>query len=559
MYVLAKNQSLVALDATTGKELWIHAGLRGIARRGINYWESPDGRERRLIFQINNNLQAIDARDRQVDPDASATNGLVDLREGLGRDPAMVGRVAVGHAGQDLREPDPARLGARRRLPVGARARCAPTTSSPASWCGRSTRCRIPASTATRRGRRTPGSTSAAPTPGARSRSTRGAASPTSRPARRPTTTTAPIASAATSTRTRLIALDARTGKRLWHFQVVHHDLWDYDLTAAPQLITVQHERQDDRRRGAGRQARLPVRVRSRDRRAAVADRGAADRRRATVPGEQTWPTQPFPDEAGAVRPSADDRRRSDAAVPHRRRAGVLDRAAEEGEKRPVRAALDRARDDRRARRGRRRQLGQHRGVSGEGPGLRHQPGLPVVLQALGDAAQPWSAGGGPRRRAGTARRAALYAQTVPGVPRSRPCRHRRRRRRCSASARGRSTTTSARSCCVGRGHMPAFPSTDDEAMRAMWDFITDAAAAPGASPNAAPAAGALPGAAGPGATAPAARRPMAPSSRRAVRRAVSTSGPGPASVRVARRTRRASTRRSRATTPATVSASRTS
>jgi glucose dehydrogenase len=55
MYVLAKNQSLVALDATTGKELWIHAGLRGIARRGINYWESPDGRERRLIFQINNN------------------------------------------------------------------------------------------------------------------------------------------------------------------------------------------------------------------------------------------------------------------------------------------------------------------------------------------------------------------------------------------------------------------------------------------------------------------------------------------------------------------------
>ena len=28
-----------------------------------------------------------------------------------------------------------------------------------------------------------------------------------------------------------LLALDARTGKRLWHFQTVHHDLWDYDLT----------------------------------------------------------------------------------------------------------------------------------------------------------------------------------------------------------------------------------------------------------------------------------------------------------------------------------------
>jgi quinoprotein glucose dehydrogenase len=38
-----------------------------------------------------------------------------------------------------------------------------------------------------------------------------------------------------------LLALDARTGKRLWHFQTVHHDLWDYDLCSAPQLITVQH------------------------------------------------------------------------------------------------------------------------------------------------------------------------------------------------------------------------------------------------------------------------------------------------------------------------------
>jgi quinoprotein glucose dehydrogenase len=50
MYVLAKNNSLVALDATTGKEIWIHARLRGIARRGINYWESDDRRDRRLIF-----------------------------------------------------------------------------------------------------------------------------------------------------------------------------------------------------------------------------------------------------------------------------------------------------------------------------------------------------------------------------------------------------------------------------------------------------------------------------------------------------------------------------
>jgi quinoprotein glucose dehydrogenase len=34
--------------------------------------------------------------------------------------------------------------------------------------------------------------------------------------------------------------LNARTGKRLWHFQMVHHDLWDYDNTAAPQLTTIR-------------------------------------------------------------------------------------------------------------------------------------------------------------------------------------------------------------------------------------------------------------------------------------------------------------------------------
>ena len=39
-----------------------------------------------------------------------------------------------------------------------------------------------------------------------------------------------------------LLALDARTGKRLWHFQMVHHDIWDYDNATAPKLLTVQHD-----------------------------------------------------------------------------------------------------------------------------------------------------------------------------------------------------------------------------------------------------------------------------------------------------------------------------
>jgi quinoprotein glucose dehydrogenase len=38
-----------------------------------------------------------------------------------------------------------------------------------------------------------------------------------------------------------VIALDANTGKRLWHYQIVHHDLWDLDLPAPPTLLTVTH------------------------------------------------------------------------------------------------------------------------------------------------------------------------------------------------------------------------------------------------------------------------------------------------------------------------------
>ena len=38
-----------------------------------------------------------------------------------------------------------------------------------------------------------------------------------------------------------LLALDLRTGKRLWHYQLLHHDLWDYDLVTGPKLLTVTH------------------------------------------------------------------------------------------------------------------------------------------------------------------------------------------------------------------------------------------------------------------------------------------------------------------------------
>jgi quinoprotein glucose dehydrogenase len=39
-----------------------------------------------------------------------------------------------------------------------------------------------------------------------------------------------------------VLALDARTGKYVWHFQGIHHDVWDYDFPAAPSLVTVRRD-----------------------------------------------------------------------------------------------------------------------------------------------------------------------------------------------------------------------------------------------------------------------------------------------------------------------------
>lgn len=39
-----------------------------------------------------------------------------------------------------------------------------------------------------------------------------------------------------------LLALDASTGKRIWHFQTIHHDLWDHDLSSPPALVTINED-----------------------------------------------------------------------------------------------------------------------------------------------------------------------------------------------------------------------------------------------------------------------------------------------------------------------------
>jgi quinoprotein glucose dehydrogenase len=91
-----------------------------------------------------------------------------------------------------------------------------------------------------------------------------------------------------------LLALDARTGKRIWHFQTVHHDLWDRDLPAAPNLLEVTA---DGRRVDAVAQITKSGFVYVFDRLTGKPIFPIAER---AVPasdlnGEHTWPTQPVP------------------------------------------------------------------------------------------------------------------------------------------------------------------------------------------------------------------------------------------------------------------------
>jgi quinoprotein glucose dehydrogenase len=91
-----------------------------------------------------------------------------------------------------------------------------------------------------------------------------------------------------------LLALDAKTGRRVWHFQLTHHDIWDYDPPTAPILADITVE---------GRPVKAVVQL-TKQGFAFVFDRATGkpvwpiEERpvpKSGVPGEWTSPTQPFP------------------------------------------------------------------------------------------------------------------------------------------------------------------------------------------------------------------------------------------------------------------------
>ncbi|HLY62614.1 MAG TPA: PQQ-binding-like beta-propeller repeat protein [Terriglobia bacterium] len=91
-----------------------------------------------------------------------------------------------------------------------------------------------------------------------------------------------------------LVALNAATGKLIWYYQMVHHDIWDYDVSGPPNLITIRRDGKDI---PAVAQVTKMGFVFILDRLTGkplfpVEERPVAP---SQVPGEAAWPTQPFP------------------------------------------------------------------------------------------------------------------------------------------------------------------------------------------------------------------------------------------------------------------------
>ena len=92
-----------------------------------------------------------------------------------------------------------------------------------------------------------------------------------------------------------LLCLDARTGERLWHFQAVHHGLWDYDFTAAPTLVTITVDgRMVDAVAEVSKQGFTYVFDRVTGEPVWPIEERPVDTT-TDVPGEVPYPTQPFP------------------------------------------------------------------------------------------------------------------------------------------------------------------------------------------------------------------------------------------------------------------------
>jgi quinoprotein glucose dehydrogenase len=241
LYGISPSQKVFALDSATGKLKWkFDSGIAGTQPdRGLAYWSSPDNKDHRIIVGVMNWVYELDAATGHPTP-GFGNQGRIAVREGLGRDvatgfialtsPAVVYKDLLIVGGR-LPETLPA-------LPGDIRAYDVRTGKQ--RWIFHT----IPH----------PGEFGYDTWPKDAWQKSGGANNWTGMTVDQKTGILyVPTGSAAFDFYggDRLgddlfanceIALNAETGERIWHFQGVHHDIWDRDFPSPPALVTVKHD-----------------------------------------------------------------------------------------------------------------------------------------------------------------------------------------------------------------------------------------------------------------------------------------------------------------------------
>lgn len=240
LYAVTPHHNVVALDAATGQPLWkFESGIIGRGpNRGLAYW--TEGGEKRIFAAVTQYVYALDAATGKPCPDFGA-NGRIDLREGVGRDPAKQSIILTspGVVYKDL-------------LIVGGRvSEALPCTPGDIrAYDVRTGKMRWSFHTIPH-----PGEFGYKTWPKLSWKingSANNWAGMTVDAARG--LVFVPTGSAASDFygadrvgddlfADTMLALDANTGKRVWHFQAVKHDIWDRDFPAPPALVRVKRGR----------------------------------------------------------------------------------------------------------------------------------------------------------------------------------------------------------------------------------------------------------------------------------------------------------------------------
>jgi quinoprotein glucose dehydrogenase len=294
MFITTPRLKVVALDAATGTQRWVFDPSNGRGgggvNRGVTYW--AEGDDKRIFVVAGNSLHALNATNGRLITSFGA-EGKVDLRDGLDRDVFFlsVSATSPGIVYKDLlilgsavgEGPGPTAPGHIRAFDVrtGKRRWIFHTIPHPGefgyeTWPANAWKtmgganCWGGLTLDVQRGLVFAGTGSAAYDHYGGNRAGQNLFGNC------------------------VLALKAGTGERVWHFQVVHHDLWDYDIPCPPNLVTVTHGgRQIDAVAQSGKLGHVFLLDRENGKPLFPVEERAVPK--SDIPGEQSWPTQPFP------------------------------------------------------------------------------------------------------------------------------------------------------------------------------------------------------------------------------------------------------------------------